>query len=552
MHRNYFLFREQIKFLAPQIVGQMVKSAFTYRKNELVLELEPGNSFIKISVDVAYPYILRTGRQNIRQNVMRLFPQLNHQVIKALTIQPADKQIELVFDTFKLLAIFYGKGPNIVLVNYDHQLVAQFKDRPYHSELNATSSLSAPGPLFASQDKQLQRENDKIPLIQLIKQNYYAFNKTLLREFAYRCELDIDAVCPLQDAVFKNKFDGQMLRLAKELEFGAAFHYYRDDVLQKISLVRLHHLEHEVGIRFETYDDLNHAWNKFIGLHQEARQRENLRQKCRAAAEKRLSYLSNALAKVEAAEDIQARKEVAELKGNLLLTNKMHITPGVSEVVLENIFDGSLDKIKIKLNPNRSVVENANRYFEKFKNSGEKAEVLQIKKETLKRNREEMQNLLTQIAKANYQRLATIYRQLIDMQLIQDPVRAKQQTGGLQYAFRHLILERAWDVFIGKNGPNNDLLTFDFAKKWDLWLHAQGVPGSHVIIRCPRKDLHPPQKVLLQAAQIAAAHSRARNSATVPVMYTEVRYVSRVRKALPGTVQVKNEQVLFVKPMEIS
>jgi predicted ribosome quality control (RQC) complex YloA/Tae2 family protein len=101
---------------------------------------------------------------------------------------------------------------------------------------------------------------------------------------------------------------------------------------------------------------------------------------------------------------------------------------------------------------------------------------------------------------------------------------------------------------IGKNADNNDLLTFKFARKYDIWLHAQGVSGSHVVIRLPNKTTDPPMDIIKQAASIAAYFSSAKNSAMVPVNYTSVRYVRKPRKSSPGTALITNSKTIFVEP----
>jgi predicted ribosome quality control (RQC) complex YloA/Tae2 family protein len=73
-----------------------------------------------------------------------------------------------------------------------------------------------------------------------------------------------------------------------------------------------------------------------------------------------------------------------------------------------------------------------------------------------------------------------------------------------------------------------------------------------VVLRLPSKETEPPPAILEQAAQLAAANSRSKHSETVPVVYTRVKYVHRIRKASPGTVRLTNETVIFVKPFRIS
>jgi len=108
-----------------------------------------------------------------------------------------------------------------------------------------------------------------------------------------------------------------------------------------------------------------------------------------------------------------------------------------------------------------------------------------------------------------------------------------------------------WSVLVGRCNAENDRLTAGAARE-DIFLHAQGCPGSHVILKTDGRSGGPPRKTLEEAARLAAYWSKARNSKTVPVNYTEVRHVNKPRGAAPGLVNIRNEKTLFVTPGEIS
>lgn len=104
-----------------------------------------------------------------------------------------------------------------------------------------------------------------------------------------------------------------------------------------------------------------------------------------------------------------------------------------------------------------------------------------------------------------------------------------------------------WEVRVGRTARDNDALTAKHSHGRDLWLHAQGVPGSHVILRTAGGG-PVPADVVSDAARLAAQYSRARTSATVPVLVVERRYVRKPRKAPPGQVTVERAKTLFVEP----
>ena len=138
---------------------------------------------------------------------------------------------------------------------------------------------------------------------------------------------------------------------------------------------------------------------------------------------------------------------------------------------------------------------------------------------------------------------------LFQKKLIQKERTAKKSDSVLDISsFNRLLLKQQWEILIGKSAENNDLLTFKYARKYDIWLHAQGVSGSHVVIRVPDKSQKPPMDIIEQAASAAAFFSSAKNSSTVAVNYTEVRYVRKPRKAPPGTALISYAKTIFVEP----
>ena len=112
----------------------------------------------------------------------------------------------------------------------------------------------------------------------------------------------------------------------------------------------------------------------------------------------------------------------------------------------------------------------------------------------------------------------------------------------LEYA-----LPEDWQLFVGRTDAANDYVSLRLAKPRDRWFHVRGMPGAHVVLRVPA-DREPDRATLERAAAIAAFHSKARTGGVVPVSMTEGRHVSKPRGAKPGTVEIRKETVLKVRP----
>lgn len=109
------------------------------------------------------------------------------------------------------------------------------------------------------------------------------------------------------------------------------------------------------------------------------------------------------------------------------------------------------------------------------------------------------------------------------------------------------MLAPDWVVLAGRTDADNDRLSLHVAAPNDWWFHVRGQPGSHVILRVP-KGREPDRATLKMAAAIAAYHSKARKGGIVPVSATRARYVTKPHGAKPGTVQIRKEILLKVRP----
>ncbi|UCF78482.1 MAG: NFACT family protein [Candidatus Eiseniibacteriota bacterium] len=102
-------------------------------------------------------------------------------------------------------------------------------------------------------------------------------------------------------------------------------------------------------------------------------------------------------------------------------------------------------------------------------------------------------------------------------------------------------------VLVGKNNSENDYITHRLAKPDDLWFHASGMPGSHVVLRAKGKSA-PSRTAIREAASLAAYFSKGRTSSAVPVIYTRRKYVRKPKGARPGTATYTREEFIMARP----
>ena len=100
-------------------------------------------------------------------------------------------------------------------------------------------------------------------------------------------------------------------------------------------------------------------------------------------------------------------------------------------------------------------------------------------------------------------------------------------------------------IWVGRNSWQNEEVTFKMGSARDLWLHADGVPGAHVIVRTEGREV--PESTLVQAAQLAASHSAARHNGSARVAYPLRQNVKRARSGRPGQVYLTSHKTLLVQ-----
>jgi predicted ribosome quality control (RQC) complex YloA/Tae2 family protein len=103
-------------------------------------------------------------------------------------------------------------------------------------------------------------------------------------------------------------------------------------------------------------------------------------------------------------------------------------------------------------------------------------------------------------------------------------------------------------LYVGKNSVQNEYVTFVVASGSDLWFHARGVPGAHVVIKNGGRPVA--AETVQEAARLAAWYSQSRGSGSVPVDYTDQRYVRHMKNGGPGMVIYTHERTIQAVPRD--
>lgn len=236
-------------------------------------------------------------------------------------------------------------------------------------------------------------------------------------------------------------------------------------------------------------------------------------------------------------------------KGDIILAN-LHITAKEKTVELIDIFDEEQKTIVIDINPSISMSQNGQAYFKKYKKSLKIMESAVKQMEDLKKEQDYIENISMSLELCEtVKELGEIKEELVENDIIKNKKPQEKKKDKDMPSFIQVISEDGWTIMAGKNNRQNDMLTMKIAKGNDVWLHAKGIPGSHVIIKNPQslEISSIPYRTLHKGASLAARYSKGKRSSHVPVDYTFVKYVKKPKGAKPGMVIYHGEKTLSVQ-----
>lgn len=245
-------------------------------------------------------------------------------------------------------------------------------------------------------------------------------------------------------------------------------------------------------------------------------------------------------------DDLKSAEQSDEYReiGNLILMNGKRIKAGAEWADLAD-FEGMSKRVK--LDSRKSPAQNAESYFRKYKKSKNGVAIIRERLDRARNEQSYLNNIMLSVETAESGRLDAIWSEL---EPIYSPKRHSKQREEIippsGAPFRKLSVD-GWNILIGKSAAGNEYITFRLAAPDDLWLHAEGMPGSHVLIRNPRSADIPPE-VLKKAAGLAAYFSKGRNAGKVPVTYTPVKFVKKPKGARQGTVILAQRQTIMIVP----
>ncbi len=224
-------------------------------------------------------------------------------------------------------------------------------------------------------------------------------------------------------------------------------------------------------------------------------------------------------------------REKYKVYGELIHTYGYNLEEGAKKLDALNYYTNEM--ISIPLDPQKSAMENAKKYFDKYNKQKRTFEALS---ELIQETKDEI-TYLESVSNSldialSEDDLIQIKEELTEAGFIRRKYTKKKEKI-LSKPF-HYISSDGYHMYVGKNNLQNEELTFHFAVGNDWWFHAKGVPGSHVIVKTNGEEL--PDRTFEEAGRLAAYYSKNRGAEKVEIDYVEKKHVKKPNGSKPGFV----------------
>ncbi len=431
-----------------------------------------------------------------------------------------------------------------------------------------------------SQKKTRKRVPEQPKLWQLLTKHLLGFSPLLAREAIYRTTADTETPLEQADEALWEALANNVRTLATIYDT----HIWhpqmierqtdqRENIFQPLAFAPyiLEQYAQVPGMRVRQSPSMNVLLDDFYARADWHDAMESLRTPMRKLLQTQLDRCQR---KAELLQQEMAKGEEANryrLFADLLLAHQHTVQQGQSSVTLQNFFEikGEEDSplVTVPLDPRFDAVGNANRLFNKYhklrralallpaqaeQNTVEQATLEQLLADLmLAETPAEVALVKAEVQAAGYIRGTTAKEEKKKTQKAAKKGKGSKQGkgkpsppgGGIPL---HVQSRDGFTILIGKNSRQNEEVTFHQATANDIWLHARGVPGSHVIIKAAGRDI--PRSTLEQAASLAAYYSQARGNTSVSVDYTLQKHVRHMKSGGPGMVVYERERTLYAEP----
>lgn len=385
-------------------------------------------------------------------------------------------------------------------------------------------------------------QNKQRMISEFIYSTVQGFSKQTAEELLLRSELEDKPVSHITERELEKLVVG-LLSILEEIKQKSVYIYYENEQPTDISAFRLHKYND-----LKRCDDVIACINEYFDFVENKDKLIQKRSQLLSIVNCRISSLEELLAQIEKEKEECLEAEKYRKYGELIKAYSYQIPHGGSEVEL---FDWETNEnVSVPLETHLSPIENSVKYFKLYNKLKKKAEGLKERENILRKELDYLRQLQDTIENAEtLEDLEEIEDEMIENDLIKSKHKKKGNKSKIEHTKSEprKYLYNGFTILVGRNNKQNDELVRK-SSEHDIWLHVQGMPGAHVVIKTNGKPVE--EDVLLYAAKLAAQFSKGKYSTKVPVDYTYIKYVKKPKGFKPGLVLYSNFKTLFVTPDE--
>ncbi len=505
MHLNHYFLSQLVFELTPILTGSYLEEIFTQQKDEIILGFaKPGEDFyIKCQTGPGIQGFSFTKEFNrARKNSTDLFKKAIGRKVMALFNTYQDRSFGIILENGLILFFkMHGSRSNLILYESGigiEEFHHSYEDLLLHFEYYKKPEIFSIENLVEN-DFKIQKSLPALgpePLKWLENQGYSEQNE----------DVKIELVCKMLDILHHP----ECFYILNENEKAVLSFFKTPPLLEtKTSAI-------EIANLFQKYYYTFTLKNKFISTETKL---------LTSKKEKLVRYISSSRQKLKELSE----SNVSEQTGDILMANLYNIPPKAELVTLFDFYSNTNRDIKLK--KDYSPQKNAENYYRKGKNL-----ILDLKN-------------LEHIIEQKEKELETIEASLSDIGNSDSKIKQPSKEKATQQEsspFKKFEFE-GYEIRVGKSSQKNDELLQHHSHKNDLWLHARGYAGSHVIIKnIPGTQV--PQTVIEKAASLAAYYSKGKTNNLCPVIVTERKFVRKAKGMATGQVIVEKEKTMMVIP----
>lgn len=568
-----FVMQNLVKELNECLTGGRINKIYQPEKDEihLLIKNQKQTWRLLLSASASLPLIYLTGRAKSNPMTAPNFCMLLRKYIqngKILGVSQPGMERILIFHiehtdemgdlcTKELIVELMGKHSNIIFASPDHKIIDSIK--------HISCQVSSVREVLPGRDYLLPPGQNKINLLDVTREafdekvfssglslekmiytSFQGVSPVMAREICFRAGLDSkSAVSSLSRSDKDRLFDAAMeiANLTGEGTFTPNLVYYEKEPLEFSSLP----LKMYEGFETITSPSISQILEQYYS-------QKEIMTRIRQKSSDLRRVITTTLERTQKKYALQMRqledtkkREKYRIYGEMLHTYGYGLEPGAKTLTCINYYDN--EEITIPLNPDLTAMENAKQFFDRYNKLKRTFEALTDLTVETKEQMMHLESILNSLDMATFETdLSDIKEELIEYGYM------KRKGGRKGKKIReekskplHYISSDGFHMYVGKNNFQNEELTFQFASGKDLWFHAKGMAGSHVIVKTEGTE-ELPDRTYEEAGRLAAYYSKGRQAPKVEIDYTQRRNLKKTPSGPPGFVIYHTNYSLLIEP----